>query len=111
MRILAISFALLFLAGCSKPTVVEVVMPGDEELSCGQLKNAYAEAERFKEEAQDEKGVTGGNTARALLFWPAVVGTYMNSNEAIQAADSRKVHLMNVMRDKNCSGLDGLMQT
>ena len=70
--------------------------------------NAYAEAERFKEEAKGEKGVTGGNTARALLFWPAIVGTYMNSNEAIQAADSRKVHLINIMRDKDCSGLDSL---
>ena len=83
-------------------------MPGDEELNCGQLKNAYAEAERFKKEAQGEKGVTGGNAARALLFWPAIVGTYMNSNEAVQAADSRKVHLMYIMRDKDCSGLGSL---
>ena len=108
MRVFGVAFALLLLAGCSKPTVVEVVMPGDEELDCGQLKNAYAGAKRFKEEAKGEKGVTGSNTARALLFWPAIVGTYMNSNEAIQAADSRKVHLMNIMRDKDCSGLDSL---
>ena len=83
-------------------------MSGDEELNCGRLKNAYAEAERFKEEAKGEKGVTSVNTARALLFWPAIVGTYMNSNEAIQADDSRKVHLMNIMREKDCSGLDSL---
>ena len=108
MRVLMFALPFLLLAGCSKPTVVEVLMPGDEELNCGQLKNAYAEAERFKEEAKGEKGVTGGNTARALLFWPAIVGTYMNSNEAIQAADSRKVHLMNIMRDKDCSGLESL---
>ena len=73
-----------------------------------QLKNAYAKAERFKEKAKGDKGVTGGNTAKALLFRPAIVGTYMNSNEAIQAANSRKVHLMNIMRDKDCSGLDSL---
>ena len=108
MHILRVAFALLLLVGCSKPTVVEVVMLGDEELNCGQLKNAYAEAERFKEEAKGEKGVTGSNTARGLLFWPAIIGTYMNSNEAIQAADSRKVHLMNIMRDKDCSGSDSL---
>lgn len=94
--------------GCASPSVVEVVMPGDEELNCGQLKNAYAEADRFKEEAQGEKGMTGGNVARGILFWPAIVGTYMNSNEAIQAADSRKVHLMNIMRDKKCDGLESL---
>lgn len=108
MRVVGVAFALLLLASCSKPTVVEFVMPGDEELNCGQLKNAYAEAERFKAEAKGEKGVTGSNTARALLFWPAIVGTYMNSNEAIQAAESRKVHLMNIMRDKDFSGLDSL---
>ena len=99
--------SLITLAACATPLVVEVIMPGDEELSCGQLKNAYAETERFKEEAESEKGVTGGNVAR-LLFWPAIIGTYMNSNEAIQAADSRKVHLMNVMRNKKCTGIDKL---
>ena len=106
-----ISFTLVlftFLSACAKPSVVEVVMPGDEELNCGQLKNAYAETKRFKKEAEDVKGVTGGNTARALLFWPAIVGSYMNSNEAIQAADSRAVHLMNIMRDKKCDGLNSL---
>ena len=108
MCLRGVAFALLLLAGCSKRTVVEVVIPGDEEWNCGQFKNAYAEAERFKDEAKGEKGVTGGNTARALLFWPAIVGTYMNSNEAIQAADSRKVHLINIMRDKDCSGFDSL---
>ena len=50
-------------------------MPGDEEWNCGQLKNVYAEAERFKEEAKGEKGVPGGNTDRALLFWQTIVGT------------------------------------
>ena len=36
------------------------------------MKNAYAEAERFKEEAESEKGVMSGNVAR-LLFWPATL--------------------------------------
>ena len=53
------------------------------------------------EQADGEKGVTGGNVAR-LLFWPSIVGTYLNANEAIQAADSRTVHLANIMRNKNC---------
>ena len=43
-------------------------MPGDEELNCGQLKNAYAEAERFIEEAKGENVVTSVNTARELIF-------------------------------------------
>tara|TARA_B100000963_G_scaffold65992_1_gene54235 strand:+ start:4099 stop:4416 length:318 start_codon:yes stop_codon:yes gene_type:complete len=94
----------VLLVACAKPTVIDVVMPGDEELNCGQLKNAFAETQRLKREADGVKGVTGGNTARAILFWPAILGTYMNSNQASQAADSRAVHISNIMRNKKCEG-------
>jgi len=47
---------------------------------------------------------------RALLFWPAILGTAANANEAIAAADSRKVHLANQMNQKNCS-IPGMSQT
>ena len=87
--------------GCASPMVVQSVKPGDAGLSCAQLQNEYVDAERFKKDAESEKGVTGGNTAR-LLFWPAIIGTYMNANEAIAAADNRKVHLANLLMQKNC---------
>ncbi len=70
-------------------------------LTCAQLQNEYPDAERFKKEADAEKGVTGGNVAR-LLFWPAIIGTTMNAHEAIAAAETRKVHLSNVMMQKKC---------
>jgi len=88
--------------GCASPTVVQTVKPGDTGLSCAQLQNEFADAEKFKKEAEGEKGVTGGNVAR-LLFWPSILGTYMNANEAIAAADNRKVHLANLMGQKNCT--------
>ena len=93
--------AVALLTGCASPTVVQSVKPGDTGLSCGQLQNEFADTEKFKKDAEGEKGVTGGNAAR-LLFWPAIVGTYMNANEAIAAADNRKVHLANIMTQKNC---------
>jgi Tfp pilus assembly protein PilE len=89
------------LSACASPTVVQTVKPGDTGLTCAQLQNEYSDAERFRKEADAEKGVTGGNVAR-LLFWPAIVGTTMNANEAIAAADNRKVHLTNVMMQKQC---------
>jgi hypothetical protein len=89
------------LSACASPTVVQTVKPGDIGLTCAQLQNEYSDAERFKKEADAEKGVTGGNVAR-LLFWPAIVGTTMNANEAIAAAENRKVHLSNVMMQKKC---------
>jgi hypothetical protein len=92
--------AMLF--GCASPTVVQSVKPGDAGLTCSQLQNEYSDAERFKKQASDEKGVTGGNVAR-LLFWPAIVGTYMNANEAISAADNRMTYLAGIMSQKNCS--------
>ena len=89
------------LSACASPTVVQTMKPGDTGLSCAQLQNEFSDAERYKKEAEGEKGVTGGNTAR-LLFWPAIVGTYMNANEAIAAAENRKVHLTNLMVQQKC---------
>jgi hypothetical protein len=88
--------------GCATPAVVQSVKPGDQGLACAQLQNEFADAEKFKADATSEKGVTGGNIAR-LLFWPSIIGTYMNANEAIAAADNRKVHLANLMSQKNCA--------
>ena len=90
------------LSACATPTVVQAVKPGDNGLSCAQLQNEYVDAERFRSEADKEKAVTGGNVVRALFFWPAILGTAANANEAIAAADTRKVHLANQMNQKNC---------
>jgi hypothetical protein len=95
------------LGGCATPTVVQAVKPGDSGLSCAQLQNEYADAERFRAEADAEKSVTGGNVVRALFFWPAILGTAANANEAIAAADTRKVHLANQLNQKNCSVPNG----
>jgi hypothetical protein len=98
-----LSFVLVLglLSACASPTVVQTVKPGDTGLNCAQLQNEFSDAERFKKEADSEKGVTGGNVAR-ILFWPAIIGTYMNANEAIAAAENRKVHLTNLMVQQKC---------
>lgn len=101
--------AALIVGGCASPTVVQSVKPGDTGLNCAQLQNEYADAEKLKKEADGEKGVTGGNVAR-LLFWPSIIGTYMNANEAIAAADNRKVNLANLLAQKGCA-IPGSIQT
>ena len=90
------------LVGCATPTVTQVVKPGDTGLSCAQLQNEYSDVQRLKKEADAEKSVTGGNVARAIFFWPAIIGTAMNANEAIAAADNRAVHLSNLMVQAKC---------
>lgn len=102
MKKLLLLSCLCVLGACASPTVVQAVKTGDLGLTCAQLQNEYDDAEKFKKEAGAEKGVTGGNVAR-LLFWPSIIGTYMNANEAIAAADNRKVHLANIMVQKQCS--------
>ncbi len=94
--------AIALLAGCATPTVTQVVKPGDTGLSCAQMQNEFSDVQRLKKEAEAEKNVTGGNVVRALLFWPAIIGTAMNANEAIAAADNRSVHLSNLMLQSKC---------
>lgn len=94
--------SLILLVGCATPTVVQSVKPGDSGLSCAQLQNEYSDMQRFRDEADREKGMTGGNVARAIFFWPAILGTFSNANEAIAAADTRKVHLANLMNQQGC---------
>ena len=89
--------AVALLAGFATPTVTQVVKPGDTGLSCAHMQNELSDVQRLKKEADAEKTVTGGNVVRALLFWPAIIGTAMNANEAIAAADNRSVHLSNLM--------------
>ena len=98
---LAASAAAL-LAACATPTVTQVVKPGDAGLSCAQMQNEFSDVQRLKKEADAEKAVTGGNVVRALFFWPAIIGTAMNANEAIAAADNRSVHLSNLMMQSKC---------
>jgi archaellum component FlaF (FlaF/FlaG flagellin family) len=102
-RIKLAALSSVLLCACATPTVVQSVKPGDNGLSCAQLQNEFADAERFRAEAVAEKSVTGGNVVRAIFFWPAILGTASNANEAIAAADTRKVHLANQMNQKNCA--------
>lgn len=95
--------SILILSGCATPTVVQTVKPGDNGLTCSQMQNEYADMQKFKAAADKEKGMTGGNVARAILFWPAILGTFSNANEAIAAAETRKVHLANIMNQNGCA--------
>ncbi len=91
---------------CAKPTVVEVTVPGDEKLNCEQLKNEIAETRKMKRDAEYAKTATGGNTARIMLFWPAWAKTLSNADKAIIAANNRNFHLIKLMQEKNCKGVD-----
>jgi hypothetical protein len=92
----------LILGGCATPHVVEKEKLSDEKLSCAELRAEIKEAERYKEEARKERGVTGTNVAAVLFFLPGLAATYVNTEDAIRAAEARKEHLMEIYKQKRC---------
>lgn len=100
--LVTVILCLSFLSACATPEVVSVRQVGDRNLSCSELEEAIAEADRFEEEARDEREVTGKNVAAAVFFWPALVGTAMNTGEAIEAAEERRENLLEIYDDKGC---------
>jgi hypothetical protein len=100
--------ATLLLSACATPHVVESVRVGDLALNCTQLLYAMDETDSFRASADKERGATGTNVAAVLFFWPALLGTYSNINEAVAAADNRKIHLVNLYQQKNCMAQTGI---
>ncbi len=101
-HLIAVGFLTALAAGCATPTVVDTRQVGDERLSCRQIKSEIEEAERFEEKAQKERSVTGKNVAAVVFFWPALLATYSNTEEAIQAARDRREHLKKIADKKRC---------
>ena len=103
---LSVIATLTLLAGCATPHVVQPVKLSDSSLTCIQLTTEMSESDRFRADAQKEKGMTGTNVAAVIFFWPAMIGTYSNANEAIAAADTRKSNLMGLYNQKKCQDAD-----
>jgi len=104
--ILVLIVSVILLYACAKPTVVNVVLPGDKELNCKQLEDAVAESQKIKREAEYAKEGTGGNITRVMLFWPAWAKTLHNADVAVRAADDRIFHLFKIMKKKICTNVD-----
>lgn len=90
-------------AGCASPEVVEVKQVGDADLNCEQLRAQYEDAQDFEAKARKDRGVTGTNVAAAVLFWPALIATYSNTDDAIDAAKDRQKRLEKLAADKHCN--------
>lgn len=102
LKTLLVLTAPAFLLACATPEVVSERQAGDTELSCAEIATEVREAEKFAEDARREKGVTGTNVAAGLIFWPALLVTYSNAEEAIDAADDRRDYLYELADAKRC---------
>ena len=106
MKRIPILLFILFYS-CAKPVVVEVIQPDDDLLNCTELRQEIEETNKIKDEAEFSKD-SGGNIARAILFWPAWAQSLNNADDAMIAANNRSFHLIKLMRKKNCPGADDL---
>ena len=106
LAILVVGISIILLNSCAKPTVVNVVLPGDNKLNCEQLENEVVDAQKIKRDAEYAAEGTGGNVTRLLLFWPAWAKTLHNADVAIAAANDRIYHLFKIMKKKKCSDVD-----
>ena len=102
IKFAALAAAVALLSACATPEVVKSKQARDSDLSCTDLKTAYAEAQDFESKARKERGMTGTNVAAAVFFWPAMIGTYKNTEEAIDAAKERQKHLEKIADEKKC---------
>lgn len=91
------------LSGCASPDVVEKTKITDQSLSCEQIRAEIDNCEKARKEAQSEKGFTGTNVAATLFFWPGLIATHMNVNDAVKALNERIAHLNALYTQKQCS--------
>ena len=103
LKWIAVASVTATITACASPEVVDTKQMGDNKLSCMQLVAEIQEATEFERKALKEKGVTGTNVAAAVIFWPAIIGTYYYANEAIDVAKECKEYLVESSTKKGCS--------
>ena len=94
--------ASIFLTACASPAVIDTRKVGDKGMSCEQIVQEVDEADRFERDARKERTVTGTNVLAAVFFWPALIVTYSNTEDAINGAKDRKAHLLKLSDKQDC---------
>ena len=94
------------LAACASEVDLRPVQPGDHALSCAELLERQADAQRMREEAISERTRGAIDPARSRLLWPSIMGVDTRSaaeiEHALALADARSAHLAKLLRDKRC---------
>ena len=102
-KILSFLTLFLFSLSCATPTVVNVIGPNDNKLSCQELSNEIARVNELANEAQGAKKMDKAHNVGAILFFlPGYGMTMKNIEEAKRAAKERSLHLNKIKEKKNC---------
>jgi len=99
----SILILLLICVSCATPTVVNVIGPNDNDLSCKELSSEIASANQYADTAQAAKKMNSPHNIGAIIFFiPGMGVTMKNVEEATVAANKRAVHLNKLKEKKNC---------
>ncbi len=93
----------LLIISCASPTIVNVIGPNDNKLSCEELSSEIAKANKYADEAKEARKMDKPhNVGAVLFFFPGYGVTMKNVEEAIIAAKERAQHLNKIKEKKNC---------
>ena len=102
-KILSFLCLFLFCISCATPTVVNVIGPNDNSLTCKELSAEISKANQYADEAQEAKKMSTPHNIGALLFFlPGAGVTMKNVEEAVMAAKERAIHLNKLKDKKGC---------
>ena len=102
-KFLTLLLIFFFTLSCATPTVVNVIGPNDNKLSCDELSLEIAKANKYADEAQAAKKADKPHNIGAVLFFLPGLGFSMaNIDEATKAAKERAIHLNKLKEKKNC---------
>ena len=103
MNFLKYLILLVFVLSCATPTVVNVIGPNDNKMTCEELSSEIAKANKYFEQAQKAKKTnTPHNLGAILFFYPGYGVTLKNVEDATKAAQERAVHLNKIKEKKKC---------
>ena len=102
-KIIVTILLFLILTACATPTVVNIIGPNDNKLSCEELSDEIAKANEYANEAQKAKKMSSPHNIGAILFFlPGAGVTMKNVEEAVNAAQQRALHLNKIKEKKGC---------
>jgi len=93
----------IYCVSCANPTIVNVIGPNDNKMSCSELSGEIAKANKYADEAKEAKKMNKPHNVGAILFFlPGYGVTMKNIDQAIKAAGERAEHLNKIKERKNC---------
>ena len=93
----------VYCVSCANPTIVNVIGPNDNNLTCSELSKEIAKANKYADEAKEAKKMDKPHNIGAILFFiPGYGVTMKNIDQAVEAAAKRAEHLNKIKEKKNC---------